>query len=206
MEKQEPSGIYVIYEGRVKLSMTSAEGKTLILKIANPGEVLGLTAALSGCPYEGTAEALESCQVAFVRRQDFLHFLVHHPEVYRAVMGQLASHYLTAFEKIWTLGLHNATEKLASFLLEWSEADGGGGAGTELRLTHEQIAEFIGTTRETVTRTLGEFRSLRLAELRGSTLIIEDRAALEKFAGISRHLRPHFRNNTLRSTEAEADA
>ncbi len=72
LEKQDPRGVFVLCEGQVKLSISSSGGKTLILRIAKPGEILGLMATMSGIAYEVTAETLHPCQVAYVRRDDFL--------------------------------------------------------------------------------------------------------------------------------------
>lgn len=182
LEKGAPRGIYVLCEGEVKLSVSSSEGKTLILRIAKPGEVLGLMSVLSNTPYEVTAEALRPCQVAFVRRDHFLRFLAQHPEAYQAVVGQLGSQYQTACEQIRTLGLSaSVTEKLAKLFLDWSAgaAETKAGTRTKLPLTHEEIAEFIGTTRESVSRTLSELKHRQLVILQGSTLTIPNRAALE---------------------------
>ena len=82
LEKQEPRGVFVLCAGQVKLSISSSAGKKLILRIAKAGEILGLMAAMSGSPYEVTAETLHSCQVAFLRRDDFLRFIARHPEGY----------------------------------------------------------------------------------------------------------------------------
>ncbi len=184
MEKQTPRGIYVLCEGEVKLSVSSSEGKKLILRIAKAGEVLGLMSAFSNTPMEVTAETMHPCQVAFVRRDDFLRFLIQHPEAYPVVARQLGSHYQTACDQLRTVGLSiSAPEKLAKLLLEFAVGGKETNEGTRINLplTHEEIAEFIGTTRETVTRTLSEFKSQHLVELRGSTLVIEDREALEEF-------------------------
>jgi CRP/FNR family transcriptional regulator, cyclic AMP receptor protein len=182
MEKQTPRGIYVLCEGQLKLSVSSGEGKTLILRIAKPGEVLGLMATLSNAPHEITAETLRPCQVAFIRRDAFLGFLGHHPEAYGAVVAQLGAHYQTACEQLKTIGLcTSAPEKLAKLLLDFS-AQGQltkEGARVRFSLTHEEIGEFIGTTRETVTRTLSQFKSEHLIDLRGSTLLIQNRSRLE---------------------------
>ena len=183
IEKQEPRGVYLLCEGQLKLSISSSEGKKMILRIAQPGEVLGLTAALTGKPHEVTAETLRPSQVAFIRRDAFLRFLAQHPEAYQAVVGQLGAHYQTACEQLRTVGLSaSAPEKLARFLLEFSTRGQETKQGIRIKmpLTHEEMAEFIGTTRETVTRTLGEFKTQHLVVLQGSTLTIENRAALER--------------------------
>jgi len=78
VEGQSPRGIYIICPGRVKLSTTSRDGKTLILRIAEAGEVLGLHASVSGDPYELTAETLQPCQPDFVKREAFHRFLQSH--------------------------------------------------------------------------------------------------------------------------------
>jgi CRP/FNR family transcriptional regulator, cyclic AMP receptor protein len=186
LEKQDPRGVFVLCAGQVKLSISSSGGKTLILRIAKPGEILGLMATMSGSPYEVTAETLHPCQVAFVRRDDFLRFVAKHPEAYQGVVKQLSTLYSGACEQLRTVGLSaSAPEKLARLLLDWSPEAKETKQETpvKLPLTHEEIAEFIGTTRETVTRTLGEFKSRQLVVLQGSTLLISNRSALETIGG-----------------------
>jgi CRP/FNR family transcriptional regulator, cyclic AMP receptor protein len=182
LEKQDPRGIFVLCAGEVKLSISSSAGKTLILRIAQPGEILGLMAAMSGSPYEVTAETLHPCKVAFVRRDDFVRFVAKHPETFQKALTQLSSNYSVACAQLRTVGLSaSAPEKLARLLLNWSPAAKEAKQATSitLPLTHEEIAQFIGTTRETVTRTLSEFKSQNLVALQGSTLTISNRAALE---------------------------
>lgn len=186
VEGEAPRGIYVLCKGRVKLTMTSAEGKTMILRIVKPGEVLGLHAVVSGKAYQSTAETIEPCQVNFVRRDDFLRFLSQNSEASIHAAQQLSGDYQTACDQIRSLGLtHSASEKLARFLLETSAKGQETKQGIRVRLTmtHEEIGQMIGTSRETVTRTLGEFREKQLLVRNGSMLIIQDRAALESFAG-----------------------
>jgi CRP/FNR family transcriptional regulator, cyclic AMP receptor protein len=183
VEGQAPRGVYMICGGRVKLSTTSRDGKTLILRIAQAGEVLGLHATVSGKPYELTAEALQPCQLDFIRRDDFLRFLQHHSDACLNAAQHLSKNCQSAYEMIRSLGLsHSVAEKLVRLLLEWS-SDGDvvkEGIRIKVSLTHEEIAQLIGTSRETVTRVLGEFRQKKLAQLRGSTLVILDKPALER--------------------------
>jgi CRP/FNR family transcriptional regulator, cyclic AMP receptor protein len=182
MEKQDSRGVFVLCEGEVKLTISSSEGKTLILRIAKPGEILGLMASISGKPYEVTAETLRPSQIAFVRRDDFIRFVAQHPEASQGIVKQLSSNYHGACEQLRTVALAaSAPEKLARLLLDWSaEAEETNlGAQITLPLTHEEIAEFIGSTRETVTRTLSDFKTRHLVTLKGSTLSIPSRAALE---------------------------
>jgi CRP/FNR family transcriptional regulator len=181
LEKQESRGVFILCAGEVKLSISSSAGKTLSLRIAKAGEVLGLMATMSGGQYEVTAETTHPCQVAFIRRDDFLRFVATHPEVYQHAVKQLSALYSGACDQLRTVGLSaSAPEKLARLLLSWCTGEKATKPGTAIRpLTHEGIAEFIGTTRETVTRTLSEFKNQRLVALKGSTLVITDRPGLE---------------------------
>jgi CRP/FNR family transcriptional regulator len=186
VEGQAPRGIFVLCKGRVKLSICSTDGKTLILKIAEAGEVLGLSASVSGNPYELTAETIDPCQVNFVKREDFLRFLKEHSEACLRVAEQLSEKYNSACREIRSLGLsHSAAEKLAKLLLEWT-AKNGEGAKQEprikLALTHEEIAQMIGTSRETVTRLFAEMKKKQIVQAKGSTLVIRNKVALKALA------------------------
>ncbi|PYX96220.1 MAG: Crp/Fnr family transcriptional regulator [Acidobacteria bacterium] len=186
VEGQAPRGIYIVCSGRVKLSTTSRDGKTLILRIAEAGEVLGLHATVSGKTYELTAESLQPCQLDFIRRDDFLKFLQNHGDACLRAAQHLSQNCQSAYEMIRSLGLsHSVSEKVARLLLEWA-SDGDttkDGIRIKVSLTHEEIAQLIGTSRETVTRVLGEFREKNLAQLHGSTLLIRNKAGLEKLVG-----------------------
>ena len=186
VEGEGARGVYMLCKGRVKLTMTSADGKTMILRIVKAGEVLGLHAVVSGKAYQATAETLEPCQVNFVRRDDFLRFLSQNPEASIHAAQQLSVDYQTACDQIRSLGLtHSASEKLARFLLETSAKGQETKQGIRVRLTmtHEEIGQMIGASRETVTRTLGEFRDKHVVVRNGSMLVIQNREALESFAG-----------------------
>jgi len=186
VEGQAPRGIFVLCKGRVKLSICAPDGKTLIVKIADPGEVLGLSASVSGKPYELTAETVDPCQVNFVKREDFLRFLKEHPDACFKVAEQLSEKYNTACHEVRSLGLsHSAGEKLARLLLEWSSRNGEASKNeprVKLALTHEEIAQMIGTSRETVTRLFGDLKKRQILQTKGSTLVIRNKAALKMLA------------------------
>ncbi len=186
VEGQSPRGIFVLCKGRVKLSICSTDGKTLILKIAEPGEVLGLSASVSGKPYELTAETADPCQVNFVKREDFLRFLREHSDACLRVAEQLSDKYNSACREIRSLGLsHSAGEKLAKLLLEWSVKNGEASKAeprVKLALTHEEIAQMIGTSRETVTRLFADLKKRQIVQAKGSTLLIRNKTALKAMA------------------------
>ena len=183
IEGQQPRGVFVLCTGKVKLSTSSTEGKTLITQISSAGDVLGLNAAISNHPYEVTAEMIEPGQANFIPRDALLQFLKQHGEVALRVAEQLSRNYYNAYEEIRTLGLTSSpAEKLARLLLSWCRDHGqtNDQAQITLTLTHEEIAEMIGTTRETVSRLFADFKKKQLLQVKGSTLIICDRHALEQ--------------------------
>lgn len=183
LEGQQPRGVFILCQGKVKLSMSSRDGKTIILKLAEAGEVLGLSATVSGRPYEVTAELVEPTQASFIARDQFLGFLKANGDAALRVAEQLSANYHSAYEEIRTLGLTaSASEKLAKLILQWSSDAGDAKSSLKLRvsLTHEEIAEMIGTSRETVSRLFSDFKKKQLLEVKGSTLIIRNKSALQQ--------------------------
>jgi CRP/FNR family transcriptional regulator len=182
VEGQAARGVFILCAGRVKLSTTSADGRTLILRIADPGEVLGLPASITGKPYELTADVIEPAQANFIPRAEFLNFLREYGEAALRVAQQLGETYHSAIAEMRSIGLsHSAGEKLARFLLDLcveheKKTD-------EIRLTvtltHEEIGQMIGASRETVTRLFSDFKKKQLLQVKGSTLIIRSKAGLE---------------------------
>lgn len=182
VEGQPARGVFILCIGRVKLSTSSTDGKTLILRISEPGEVLGLPATVTGTRYELTADIIEPAQANFIARSDFLNFLRENGEAALRVAQQLGETYHSAIAEMRTIGLsHSASEKLARFLLEWAAncPEEKGQVRIKMTLTHEEIAQMIGSSRETVTRLLADFRRKQLVQVVGSTLILRNKADLE---------------------------
>ncbi len=185
-EKDPVHGIYIVIEGEVKISINSSEGRRLSLSIARKGEILGMASTLSGSPYDVTAETLFPAKVAHIGRRDFLNFLTRHPEAYQTVIEELSRNVSKACDQLRTVGLSaTAPEKLARLLLDWSEngqVTECGGMRFRFSMTHEEIGEFIGASRETVTRTLSTFKTRRLVAFQGSMITIPSRTALANYA------------------------
>lgn len=104
-EERPVRGIYILCDGRAKLSISAEGNKRMTLRIAGPGEVLGLGAALSNTPHEITAELLDNSQVAFVRRKELLRFLREHPEACMQVVRMLSQDLHGAYERVRTIGM-----------------------------------------------------------------------------------------------------
>lgn len=184
LEKDEPRGLFLLLEGEVRISIGSSDGRRLSLKIARCGDLLGLSSAAFGTPYDVTAETLYPVKLGFINRQEFVRFLARHPEVYPAMTEELNRNLTMVCAQLRTLALSStAPQKLAKLLLEWSDTDQASDAcKVRFTLKHEEIGEFIGATRETVTRTLKTFKLHKLIVFQGSMLTIPSRAALENVA------------------------
>jgi CRP/FNR family transcriptional regulator, cyclic AMP receptor protein len=186
MEGENATGVYMLCQGRVKLSTCSKDGKVIILHIAEPGEILGLSALVTDSIHVATAEVIESCQINFVRNDDFLNFLKNNAEACVSAVKQLGKNYNTAFLQICSLGLSaSVSDKLATLFLGWCKASVESIDGVHLKIsyTHEEIAEMIGTSRETVTRLLKDFKKQHLITKKGSSLIIHDKKKMEAIIG-----------------------
>jgi CRP/FNR family transcriptional regulator len=129
-----------------------------------------------------TAEILQPAELAFIPRTDFLNFITAHGDACLHFASLLSRDCRAAYEVARSIGLsQSVSERLAKFLLDWS-LNGtamNGPVRVTLALTHEEIAQLIGASRETVTRTLSEFKKQRTIELHGSTLILKNKPALE---------------------------
>lgn len=184
-EGQFPESVYVVIEGSVKLSMNSTDGRRLTHRVASRGEIVGMTAVILDMPYDSTAEAIRTCKIASISKREFFAFLLRHPETQAAVMKALSVQYTELCDTLRLLNLSSkATKKIARLLLNWSSAGEQTGDVSRLRffLTHEEIGQFVGASRETVTRTLTEFKQKRLIEQHGSVMTIPNKPALEKIA------------------------
>ncbi len=182
VEGQSPRGMFILCSGRVNLSTTSREGKILILKTAEAGEAMGLSAAISGAGYEVTAETATPCQLNFVDRLHLLELMQARSEVSVRAAQSLSRDYHLAYRDIHDLVLtRSSAGKLARLLLSQPPAKDSGDSQTRIHtfMTHEEMAQRIGSSRETVTRLLSDLRRRRLIHVEGPTLVIRDRQALE---------------------------
>jgi CRP/FNR family transcriptional regulator len=184
-ESQCSNQVFLISRGWVKLFSTSREGRRMIIRIAGPGDILGLNAALNDLPYEVTAQTLEPAQLIGVPRQELLWLLETFPEVARKAAQVLANQYRELFLDTRRLALcSSASGRLARLLLDWSATAARGKLPRRFTLvfTHEELAHMAGTSRETVTRLLNRFERNHMVERQGASLIILDPARLDKLA------------------------
>jgi len=180
-EGQIPQGIYIICSGRAKLTVETHEGKTVILKIAENRHILGVSAVMSGRPAPVTVTTIDFCQVKFVERDNFLRLVKSDTRIALACAALLAREVTQTFDDVYELLLaRSSTEKLARLLLSWvAEEPRNRDLRVPAEFTHEEIAQMIGSSRETVTRLLSDLKRKELIRIEGSTLVIPNRVALQ---------------------------
>jgi len=181
-EGQSPRGVFIVRRGRVKLSICGSDGRTLILRIVDTGCPLGVAAVVSGRPYEATAETQEPCEISFLRHTDLLRLMRLHGEFALWVTQHISQDYASTCREIRDLILSDsASEKLARLLVGFLDQNtkAKNPSQMKLALTHEEIGQMIGSSRETVSRLLAGFKKQHLIQQTGSTLVIPDRVALE---------------------------
>jgi len=183
-EGQIPRGVYIICSGRAKLSLEARDNKTVILKIADRRQLIGLSAIVSNRPSPMTVTTLETSQVKYIERDSFLSLLQQDARALLTCATMIAQEVVGSFDDVHELLMaRSSTEKLARLLLSWVAGET---HNQELRVaanfTHEEIAQMIGSSRETVTRLFSDMRRKELIRLEGSTLVIPNRVALQALA------------------------
>lgn len=185
LEGQESNGIFLVCKGRVKLTMTRADARSIIIRIAEPGELVGLDCVMSRKPFAMTAETLDPCVVHFVRHELLRSLMRDHHELSVAVAEHLSNDYRSACSQIRSLALsRTASEKIVHFLLEWGAKgrETAQGLRVNIPLKHDEIAQIVGVSRETVTRTLTELKHKQLITIKGPAVLILNKSGLEALA------------------------
>ena len=183
-EGERSKQIFFLYTGRIKVSVASREGRSVILRIAEPEQILGLSAAISGNHHEVTAETMEPCVLKAIPTKDFLCFLENYPEAAMEATRCVLREYQNVFNEVCRLALPSTVAgRLANLLLEWRRVRFQGGRPRVLMtLTHEEIAGMTATSRETVPRVFNQFEREKLISIKGASLTVLQPEALEQMA------------------------
>jgi CRP/FNR family transcriptional regulator, cyclic AMP receptor protein len=191
LEGQSATGIFLLRFGRAKESMVSTSGRIAIVRVICPGTILGLSAVLTGAPHESTVETLEPSHADFLAKPLFLHLLKTSSRLGKVVASQLSRDCKEAYASVRCFALSiTASGRLARLVLRWAEHplanQDKNAAKVRIRvvLTHEEIGQSMGTTRETISRTLREFQEKRWITMQGSVWTITDEDAIRRVAAL----------------------
>lgn len=183
-EGEPARGVFILRTGRATASISSSEGRMVILRIAQGGDVLGLNSVLRNVCYNTTIKTIEPCRTDFIPRTALLDLVESNPPAARAISQILSRELADLTERARSLLLpQTASAKLAKFLLEWNEQTATNQSPQITRsLTHEQIAHMICASRETVTRLLTNLDKREIIRVSSGNIQICDRAALQRIA------------------------
>jgi CRP/FNR family cyclic AMP-dependent transcriptional regulator len=178
-EGESARGIFILRTGRATTSISSSEGRVVILGIAQAGDVLGLNSALRHASYNTTVKTVEPCRTEFIPRRELIDLMERSQPTARAIAQLLSREVAELTDRARLLLLpQTADARLAKLLLEWSED----APQITKSFTHEEIAQMICSSRETVTRLLANLNRRRIIGVTSDSILISDRAALQKIA------------------------
>jgi CRP/FNR family transcriptional regulator len=183
-EGDQPNAIYVLCSGKVKVSVSSQEGRTMILRIAKAGDVLGLSGALDGAEQETTVEALEPVRARVLHLNHLTAMMQQYSEVSLGAARSMVRDYRAAFEEARLVALPSSPAgRIARLILDWAEeARRNASPFVTMSLTHEEVASMAATTRETVTRTLSRLRKEKVISTRGVAMTVLQPTTLERMS------------------------
>ena len=182
-EGETARGVFILRTGRATASISSREGRLVILQIVRGGDVLGLNSVLRNACYNTTIKTIEPCRTDFIPRTALLDLIERNQPAARAVAQLLSREVAELMERTRSLLLpQTANAKLAKWLLDWSEQSTNQSRQITKSFTHEQIAHMICSSRETVTRLLANLDRRQIIRVSSDSILICDRAALQKIA------------------------
>ena len=182
-EGEPARGVYILRTGRATVSISSSEGRIVMLRMAQAGDVLGLNSVLRNGSYDTTVKTLEPCRTDFITRLQLIELMEQSQSGAQAILKTLSRELTELTERAKLLLLPQTTSgRLARLLLEWSNGNGTETVRLNKVFTHEEIAQMLCSSRETVTRLLATLGRQQVIRVTSDSILIRDRLALEKIA------------------------
>lgn len=182
MEGEPGEALYFIVTGKVKISKATKDGREQILHILQPGDVFAEVVLMDGGPYPATAEVIESGQIGMLVNADVENLIRTNSEIAVKLLKILSKRLRLAQIQVRDLALKDTYGRLASMLLMLGKDHGeetADGVKIDLPLNRQELANLIGTTRETVTRVLGDFKKYKCIDLDKQAIIITNEDKLK---------------------------
>ncbi len=177
--KDDPgTHLYVVLDGAVKIALPGEFGQEALVAIMRTGDHFGELALFDGSPRSASATALEDTRAALLARDDFLAFLETHPAAVRVVLDALARTIRRLSDRVEDLIFLDVPSRVAKYLLDLAQDDGN--EKLELTLTQDELAAFIGASRVSVNRVLGDLERRGIVEIKRRHIVIRDQDRLAK--------------------------
>lgn len=184
MEGEYGEAVHFVMEGKVKIYKTSEDGREHILYIATPGDIFAEVILFNEVNYPATAEVLEDARIAFIRNEDLEKVLKDHPAMAVAIIKVLNKRLMDAQQRVKSLALNNTHGRTAQMLLKMAAEHGKRterGLELDLSISRQELANMVGTTRETVTRILMAFKKYKLIEIERNIIRITQPEKLKEW-------------------------
>lgn len=184
IEGARPTGVYCIFEGKVKIHKIRGNGKTQIVRLAKKGDILGYRSMISGQLYSSFATVLEDAKVCFIPKNVFTELLLRSGDFSMKMMNLFANDLQQAEEKITSLAQKSVRERLAETLILLKDFYGlkNDDSTLNVTITREDLASITGTSMETVVRLLSELKDEKIVALNKKAIMILDMKKLFRIA------------------------
>ena len=183
-EGQSATSVSIICGGRLKLTRSSRNGKTLLVRIACAGEALGLSGAIANHPHEVTAQAIEAVQLRTIQRKEFLEFIRRNSEASLRAAETMSREYRGVMDDAYRLALSSSIAgRVAHLLLAFArenQTDEHAQPEIDMPLKHEELAFKLGSTRESVTRVLNDLKRAGVLSIKGTRMVLLNKGALRQ--------------------------
>ena len=183
LENEGGDTLFIIISGKVKVTTFSESGKEVIFSILNEGDFFGDMSLMDGKPRSATVISIEDSELRLLRRNDFIKLVEEHPGIALKLLEELTTRLRKADERIESLAILDVTGRVAGILLQLADEHGektDNGVVIKSRPTHQELANMVGTTRETVTRVLKQLENKKYINMSGKDLQIFDPEVFKK--------------------------
>jgi CRP/FNR family transcriptional regulator, dissimilatory nitrate respiration regulator len=179
LDGDQATGFYIVLTGKVKIYKLAPEGKEQILHIFGPGEPFGEVPTFANAVFPAHAEAIEKTQLLFFPRESFIRQIRRDPDLAMGMLATLSCRLLHMTKLVESLSLQNISKRLATYLIRLSEVQKQA-AAVQLDMNKGELASYLGTIPETLSRALNRLTNQKLIKVQGRRITILDRAGLQK--------------------------
>jgi CRP/FNR family transcriptional regulator, cyclic AMP receptor protein len=186
LEEDTGSYMYIVIAGKVKVTKSTAGGKETLLAIHRAGDFFGEMALLDGKTSPATVSAIEDCKIVTVSKTDFNNFLMRNDKIVRQIIQVLCLRLRQVWGQVQSLNYSSADSRIRSGILQLAKRHGvpdARGIIVDLKITHQELAEMVGTSRETVTRTLARLQKQGILTIDARRIIVLDAKTLDPLSG-----------------------
>jgi CRP/FNR family transcriptional regulator, cyclic AMP receptor protein len=174
--------LMAVLSGRIRISMTSPEGKEIVLAVLEAGEHFGEIALLDGKERTADATALTACSLATLERRDVLSFLERHPSAWLGIVEVLCTRLRNTDQHIAEIALLGLPARLAKAILRLLGAQDAKSAALQIKSSQRALGNMVGASRESINKCLGEWQRQGIVKIDGTVISVTDKKALERVA------------------------